>query len=64
MERVRRESQQARSRAYFACSLALAWPDGDLVRRRRPHAMAASPFRRSAHRGFGHDPIFVPEAIA
>jgi XTP/dITP diphosphohydrolase len=61
MERVRRAlGNNPDRRAYFACALALAWPDGDLVAvEGRVHGSLTFPPR--GHRGFGYDPIFVPE---
>jgi len=61
MERVRRElGNNPDRRAYFACALALAWPDGALVAvEGRVHGSLTFPPR--GHRGFGYDPIFVPE---
>jgi XTP/dITP diphosphohydrolase len=61
MERVRRElGNNPDRRAHFVCALALAWPDGDLVAvEGAVHGSLVFPPRGS--RGFGYDPIFVPE---
>jgi XTP/dITP diphosphohydrolase len=46
--------------AFFTCALALAWPDGPAVAvEGRVHGSLAFPPR--GDRGFGYDPIFVPE---
>ena len=60
MERVQRELADRDRRAYFVAVLALVWPDG-----------AAASFRGEAHgrlvwpprgdKGFGYDPMFVPD---
>lgn len=61
MERVERElGEEADRFAWFTCALAVAWPDG---------AMAAVEgivegrltFPPRGDRGFGYDPIFIPE---
>ena len=61
MERVRRElGNNPDRRAHFVCALALAWPEGDLLAvEGAVHGSLAFPPRGS--RGFGYDPIFVPE---
>ena len=61
MERIRRElGSNPDRRAHFACALALAWPDGDLVAvEGRVYGSLTFPPR--GQRGFGYDPIFVPE---
>jgi len=47
-------------RAYFVAVLALAWPDGHLeVFRGEAHGTLVWPPRGS--RGFGYDPMFLPE---
>ncbi len=60
MERVHRELGERDRRARFVAVLALAWPDGDLE---LFHGEVAGrlvwPPRGT--RGFGYDPIFVPE---
>lgn len=46
--------------AYFACTLALAWPDGHVEWfEGRVHGTLVWPPR--GRRGFGYDPVFVPE---
>ncbi len=47
-------------RAEFVCTLALAWPDGraETFEGRMPGTLAWPP---RGHRGFGYDPVFVPE---
>ena len=61
MERVRRELDgNPDRRAYFACALAMVWPDGERVAvEGQVHGSLTFPPR--GHRGFGYDPIFVPE---
>ena len=45
--------------AYFACTLALAWPDGDaVVFEGRVHGTLEWPPRGTM--GFGYDPVFIP----
>lgn len=47
-------------RAYFVCSLALAWPDGHVeIFEGEAHGRLVWPLRGG--RGFGYDPMFVPE---
>ncbi len=47
-------------RAYFVCALALAWPDGsEAVYEGRVDGQLVFPPRGS--RGFGYDPIFLPD---
>jgi XTP/dITP diphosphohydrolase len=61
MERVRRElGSNPDRRAYFACALALAWPEGELLAV-EGHVYGALTFPPRGDRGFGYDPIFVPE---
>ena len=60
MERVHRELGGSDRRAYFACALALAWPDGDCETfEGTVHGSLVWPPRGS--RGFGYDPMFVPD---
>jgi XTP/dITP diphosphohydrolase len=64
MERVQRELGPSDRRAHFVAVLALAWPPGD-------NAGEAATWRGEAHgrliwpprgeRGFGYDPMFVPD---
>lgn len=61
MERIHRElgADQDR-RAYFACALALAWPDGHCdVFEGTVHGSLVWPPR--GQRGFGYDPMFVAD---
>jgi XTP/dITP diphosphohydrolase len=47
-------------RAYFACALAIAWPDGPVeIFEGQVHGTLVWPPRGS--RGFGYDPIFLPD---
>lgn len=49
--------------AWFTCALAVAWPDGPaVVVEGKVHGQLAFPPR--GDRGFGYDPIFVPEGYA
>ena len=61
MERIRRELDgNPDRRAHFVCALAVAWPDGELLAvEGTVHGSLTFPPR--GHRGFGYDPIFVPE---
>ncbi len=61
MARVERELQRKRDRrAFFVAVLALAWPDGHIERfRGEVHGSVTFPPRGT--RGFGYDPIFLPE---
>lgn len=61
MERVRREVGTAEDwRCWFVCALCLAWPDGhdDTFEGRVDGTLAFPP---RGMRGFGYDPIFLPE---
>ena len=60
MERVHRELGEQDRSAFFVAVLALAWPDGnlDLFRGEVAGALVWPP---RGERGFGYDPIFVPE---
>ncbi len=64
MARVERElGDNPDRRAYFVAVLALAWPDGQLESfRGEVHGSVVFPPRGT--RGFGYDPIFVPEGGA
>ncbi len=66
MARVERELAEAGGddrRAAFVCALALAWPDGNVeVYEGRVDGSLSFPPRGT--RGFGYDPIFVPEGDA
>ena len=61
MVRVERELQgKSDRRAYFVAVLVLAWPDGHIeVARGEVHGSVVFPPRGT--RGFGYDPIFLPE---
>jgi XTP/dITP diphosphohydrolase len=60
MARVHRELGDRDRAATFVAVLALAWPDGDLelFRGAAPGRLVWPP---RGNRGFGYDPIFVPE---
>ena len=60
MERVHRELGEQDHSALFVAALALAWPDGnlDLFRGEVAGALVWPP---RGERGFGYDPVFVPE---
>ncbi|MDG5497750.1 RdgB/HAM1 family non-canonical purine NTP pyrophosphatase [Niveispirillum sp. BGYR6] len=64
MERVRQELEAAPDRkgdrAAFICALALAWPDGhvEAVEGRLDGTLTFPP---RGERGFGYDPIFIPD---
>jgi XTP/dITP diphosphohydrolase len=64
MGRVERElAGKTDRRAHFVCALALAWPDGHLeCFEGRVDGTLVWPPRGS--RGFGYDPIFVPDGHA
>jgi len=61
MARVERElSGKSDRRAYFVAVLSLAWPDGHVESfRGEVHGSVVFPPRGT--RGFGYDPIFLPE---
>jgi XTP/dITP diphosphohydrolase len=61
MERVHRElGPSGDRRAYFACALALAWPDGHCETfEGTVHGSLVWPPRGRS--GFGYDPMFVPD---
>ena len=63
MERVWRELGGADRSAHFVAVLALAWPDGEAACfRGEVHGRLIWPPR--GERGFGYDPIFVPDGYA
>ena len=64
MKRVEKELQgKSDRRAYFVAVLALAWPDGHSESfRGEVHGSVVFPPRGT--RGFGYDPIFLPEGKA
>jgi XTP/dITP diphosphohydrolase len=60
MERVQRELGHNDRRAHFVAVLALAWPDGEAPTwRGEAHGELIWPPR--GERGFGYDPMFVPD---
>ena len=60
MERVRRELGDQDRSAHFVAVLALAWPDGEeALFRGEVHGSLTWPPR--GERGFGYDPIFIPD---
>ncbi|HSK41316.1 MAG TPA: RdgB/HAM1 family non-canonical purine NTP pyrophosphatase [Arenibaculum sp.] len=64
MARVRRElPEDAGHTAHFVCALSLAWPDGhcETVEGRVYGTLVWPP---RGDRGFGYDPIFVPDGFA
>ncbi len=60
MERVHRELGGQDRSAFFVAMLALAWPEGDLELFRGEVA-GALVWPPRGERGFGYDPMFVPE---
>ncbi len=69
MERVEQELRKAgamtpeQRKAHFTCALALAWPDGETETFiGEVHGRLTWPPR--GEKGFGYDPIFVPEGHA
>ena len=64
MERVQRELDESKSpwdrRAQFVAVLALAWPDGE-VALFRGEVQGQLTWPPRGERGFGYDPIFVPD---
>jgi XTP/dITP diphosphohydrolase len=64
MARIERElGAIADRRAWFSCALAVAWPDGrEIVEEGRVDGVLTFPAR--GVRGFGYDPIFVPDGGA
>jgi XTP/dITP diphosphohydrolase len=60
MDRVHRELGDNDRRAYFVAVLALAWPDGEIATfRGEVYGQLTWPPR--GERGFGYDPIFIPD---
>src|SRR5438270_7768989 len=59
MERVQRELADKDRRAQFVAVLALAWPDGE-VALFRGEVQGQLTWPPRGERGFGYDPIFVP----
>jgi XTP/dITP diphosphohydrolase len=63
MRRVETELGARDSSAYFVCALTLAWPDGHAESvEGRIHGRLVFPGR--GDRGFGYDPIFIPDGRA
>src|SRR5947208_10234036 len=60
MARVQRELADKDRRAQFVAVLALAWPDGE-VALFRGEVQGQLTWPPRGERGFGYDPIFVPE---
>ena len=61
MAKVERLARHARDRAaWFSCALVLAWPDGH-VEAFLGEAHGSWVWPPRGERGFGYDPIFVPE---
>lgn len=60
MARVERELSEGDRRAYFVAVLALVWPDGaEALFRGEAHGHLTFPPK--GERGFGYDPIFIPD---
>jgi XTP/dITP diphosphohydrolase len=51
------------SRAHFVCVLAMAWPDGH-VETFRGEVFGTTVWPPRGHRGFGYDPMFLPDGEA
>jgi XTP/dITP diphosphohydrolase len=64
MARIERElGGNPDRRAWFSCALAVAWPDGrEIVEEGRIDGLLTFPARGT--RGFGYDPIFIPDGGA
>ena len=60
MQRVHRELGQKDRRAHFVAVLALAWPDG-AIETFRGEIYGRLTWPPRGERGFGYDPIFVPD---
>jgi XTP/dITP diphosphohydrolase len=60
MERVHRELGEQDRSAFFIAVLALAWPDGE-IELFRGEVAGALVWPPRGERGFGYDPMFVPE---
>jgi XTP/dITP diphosphohydrolase len=62
MRRVEAELGDKDPAAHFVCALALGWPDGHVEAvEGRVHGRLAFPPRGG--RGFGYDPIFIPDGL-
>ena len=62
MERVRQELGTKDPSAYFVCALALGWPDGH-VESVEGKVFGHLTFPPRGERGFGYDPIFIPDGL-
>ena len=60
MERVQRELADKDRRAHFVAVLALAWPDGEMALF-RGEVQGQLTWPPRGERGFGYDPMFVPD---
>src|SRR6266436_4558639 len=60
MERVHRELGEKDRGAHFVAVLALAWPDGEIALF-RAEVQGRLTWPPRGERGFGYDPIFVPD---
>jgi XTP/dITP diphosphohydrolase len=63
MRRVRDELGDADRSAHFVCALSLAWPDGH-VESCEGKVYGRLVFPPRGDRGFGYDPIFIPDGHA
>lgn len=63
IERVQQELGDADRRAWFACVLALCWPDGE-CRTFEGRVNGALVWPPRGGRGFGYDPMFMPDGGA
>jgi len=60
MRRVEQELRAGDPAAHFVCALALAWPDGH-VETVEGKVYGRLVFPPRGNRGFGYDPIFIPD---
>jgi XTP/dITP diphosphohydrolase len=61
-DRLNALGKEVSRKAYFACTLAIAWPDGsDAIFEGRVEGTLIWPPR--GDRGFGYDPMFVPDGF-
>lgn len=61
MERLHQELGDSTDRsAHFTCALSLAWPDGH-VETFEGHVYGTLTYPPRGTRGFGYDPIFIPD---
>ena len=63
LDRDAKEGRSVERNAYFTCALAVAWPDGSL-NLFEGHAYGQLIWPPRGQRGFGYDPIFVPDGYA